>query len=1238
MATSIAFVLAGSTSALSQTTATVVGTVKDAQGGLIPGATVTLVSEARGTSLEAVTTTTGDFVFPNIIGDTYTVRVSMNGFKTSERKGVAVSPGDRVVVGTIDLEVGTLAETVLVSGEAPMIQSQTGDRSFTVAQTQVENLPNSGRNFASFAALVPGVTSTIVTAGANAAITRLGGGTTNFLLDGVSNVDPGGNGQGLQLNMDAIAEVKVLSSAYQAEYGRSNGLQISGVTKSGTNQFRGSFFDIERNGKWNANSWSNEQNGIAKPVSKERDFGYSIGGPIGKPGGQNSFFFFFAQQFSPRTTGGAVNLFRVPTLLERQGDFSQSTDNTGAPFPYIRDTSSAFTTCSAADTRGCFADGGVLGRIPQNRLYGIGLNTLKMFPEPNTSGLNFNLRTVAPEDKRNTQQPMARVDYQASGKLRISARLAMQIATSKPVPGTIPGFNDTFQVLNSRRAPSVTGVYTLNSSTILETTWGMNDINQLNPLFNNAVTNRCTVGLCDFPLLFPDAGIVPPDSWDYSIIQKTGTPFMVNGEVLLPPVFTWGSRIANSGGVSAPPSLEYRNNIDYVRTNNLASSVTKLAGSHTFKFGVQWDHSRKVQIYGASGSVPFQGRINFGNDSNNPLDSGFGFANAALGIFSSYEQQAKFIEGNWVYDSIEGFVQDTWKVNSKLSLDYGLRITHQGPQWDVNMQPSNFLPEKWSASQAPQLYSPGCTSAVRPCPVANRVAIDPRTGTSLGANTSALVGTIVPNTGVLLNGIFQAGQGIPKTNYTWPAIALAPRVGFAYDITGQQRFVIRGGGGVFFDRPSGQYTFAQAGNPPTGQVSTVQYSTLQSIPPEGLQTTAPPLLSVFYYDAKIPTNVMWNSGLQMALPWSSALDVSYVGTHGYNLLAYGSSGLTTVESALDLNAPDLGAAYLPQNQDPTLGTSAIPGATVLRTDLLRPYRGLGTVYSSWPRFWTQYDSIQTSFNRRFSRGWQAGLNWTWSLRSTGNTSSPLHFVHNADGSISDDPHQPELDKLLSHSAASGNVVNTGNRPHLIKGNFVWALPKLRGTSPALSVVSAVVNDWQLSGVYTGGSGATYDARYSYQQNGQNVNLTGSPNYLARIKVSGDPGSGCSSNQYKQFNTEAFSGPGYNSIGNESGANLMRFCNLNFWDFAINRSISLTGGRTVQVRFDVFNAFNTVVYNAVQTQATFNSPATPTTVTNFQYSGDGTLNPTRLQPQTAGFGAATGAYPPRSAQLQVRFQF
>src|SRR5262249_18522246 len=160
-----------------------------------------------------------------------------------------------------------------------------------------------------------------------------------------------------------------------------------------------------------------------------------------------------------------------------------------------------------------------------------------------------------------------------------------------------------------------------------------------------------------------------------------------------------------------------------------------------------------------SGSIPFQGIINFGNDSNNPLDTGFGYANAALGIFSSFSQQAKFIEGHWIYDSVEGYVQDNWKVTDRLTLDYGLPITHPGPNYEPKEQTSNFFPDKWSASQAPLLYLPGCSVATVPCPVSNRIAVDPRSGASLGANTSGLVGTIIPNTGILLNGIVQAGHG-----------------------------------------------------------------------------------------------------------------------------------------------------------------------------------------------------------------------------------------------------------------------------------------------------------------------------------------------------------------------------------------------------------------------------------------------------------------------------------------------
>ena len=166
------------------------------------------------------------------------------------------------------------------------------------------------------------------------------------MMDGISAMDTGNNGQMLNMNIESIAEVKILTQGYQAEYGRSSGLQITAVTKSGTNRFRGSAYDIMINSDWNENSWVNAKNGDPKPVNKRDLYGYSIGGPVGKPGGNNKLFFFYTHEYRP--TNAAINngnpiRFRVPTALERAGDFSQTLDNNGALFPYIKDPSSAST-------------------------------------------------------------------------------------------------------------------------------------------------------------------------------------------------------------------------------------------------------------------------------------------------------------------------------------------------------------------------------------------------------------------------------------------------------------------------------------------------------------------------------------------------------------------------------------------------------------------------------------------------------------------------------------------------------------------------------------------------------------------------------------------------------------------------------------------------------------------------------------------------------------------------------
>src|SRR5207245_10696141 len=256
--------------------------------------------------------------------------------------------------------------------------------------------------------------------------------------------DTGSNRPLLQMNVESIAEVKILTSGYQAEYGRSSGMQITAVTKSGTNRFRGSVYDVQRNSDWNSNSKLNKLNGTPKATLNEKDFGYSFGGPIGKPGGTNKLFFFYSQEYSPRTGGGDLQTFRFPTAAERAGDFSATLDQNGALYNLIKDPLSP-NPCSASNTSGCFQDAGVVGRIPANRLYQTGLNILNLYPLPNAiqPGVGFNYQTIRPKESILSWQPAVRIDYQPTTKLRATGKYSGWQQRRDVVPGLINGFNDT---------------------------------------------------------------------------------------------------------------------------------------------------------------------------------------------------------------------------------------------------------------------------------------------------------------------------------------------------------------------------------------------------------------------------------------------------------------------------------------------------------------------------------------------------------------------------------------------------------------------------------------------------------------------------------------------------------------------------------------------------------------------------------------------------------------------------
>jgi hypothetical protein len=1210
------------------TSGTVYGTVQDVDGGVLPGATVVLISESRGTKSAPVTASaTGDFVVPNVAPDTYSVEVTMPSFTPLLRKGVDVSGGDRVSLGNLTLQVGGAAEAITVTADAPLLQAQSGERSFVVSSTQVENLPINHANFAALASLSPGVVGTTRTGG---------GGQTNVVMDGISVMDTGNNSQMLQLNADAIAEVKVLTSNYQAEYGRSSGLQITAVTKSGSNRFHGSVYDLKRNSKWDTASWVSQQNGDPKPRSKQDDWGYSIGGPVGKPGGSNKLFFFYATEYRPRTRGGNINRFRVPTALERQGDFSQTVDNNGRPFTLIRDYSVGLP-CMAANTAGCFNDGGVLGRIPADRLYQPGMAILNQWPLPNHTqgaGENYNYEVQAPVVRTYTYQPTVRFDYQASTAFRLTGKFNGQNnAPGNPVvPGSMPGFNDTQRIpgTNWTSTYAITGNYILNETTFLEATYGRAR-NYGTTVLVSPASNGATAGLDALPLLYPEGNVIDGDYFAYQALSKSQAPWFKDGVASLPPNFAWGSRIGctstRNGGVSAPcpPNLTYPGALNTNPTYDISASVTKIVGRHTIKGGFYSNHSLKAQnINLALGALPFKGEMNFSNDTNNPFDTGFGFANAATGVMSTYSQQSKFVEGYYVYWNREWYIQDNWKVNRRLTFDYGLRFVNQQPQHDLYGHSANFFAERWSKADAPLLYVPGCPGGVYPCP-STRQAMNPQTGALLGAGSAILIGQTIPGTGDLTQGLVQQGQdGTSSFGYVWPTVGYAPRFGAAFDLRGDQRIVLRGGGGVFFDRPPSDSVQNLVSNPPFSRGVTLNAIRLQDLASSQNGPAPASQIFAYNYDDGLPSSFQWNGGVQLALPFASALDVSYVGQHAWNQQNATGAGA----NGQNLNTVDIGAAFLPENQDPTRAPTSTPGAAAVTPDLMRAMQGYSSILQQQGIFYRTYHSIQTQYTRRFSHGFQGGVSWTWSLSDTGTTNLQPRYQHAEDGTAF---YRDDWAQYVDLNKDQGSI------RHVVKANWVWDLPDLRGEGGARRVAALVLNDWQLSGVFTATSGTPYTVGFSYQSNGSSVNLTGSPDYAARVRITGDPGSGCSANQYAQFAAAAFAGPLPGSLGLESGSNYMTGCGDHTTDLALARNFRLGGGRTIQLRLDAFNVFNTVVYSGRQATVQFDNP-TNQAVVNSQFLPDGSIDPNKLRPRTAGFGAVTSAQDLRTMQLQLRFAF
>jgi hypothetical protein len=315
------------------------GTITDTGGGVIPGVTVTLTNAGTRATRESITGADGGFVFPDLLAGTYNLSAALSGFRTTT-KGIVLSSTERVALRAIHLEVGGLTETISVQAEALKVQTTTGERSALITQQQIEDTGIKGRDFMGVLKTLPGVVDTngrdapgwgTVSAG----ITINGRNSFNFSYDGVTNKDTGSNsGNYSAPGLDSIGEIRVQTSNFQAEYGRSSGATITVVTKSGTRDFRGTAAFYRRNESLNANEWARNRQGLPKPIYRYDNTAYTIGGPVLLPGtsynrGRDKLFFFWSQDLLPRTDPGALNTRNMPTALERRGDFSQTFDSQG---------------------------------------------------------------------------------------------------------------------------------------------------------------------------------------------------------------------------------------------------------------------------------------------------------------------------------------------------------------------------------------------------------------------------------------------------------------------------------------------------------------------------------------------------------------------------------------------------------------------------------------------------------------------------------------------------------------------------------------------------------------------------------------------------------------------------------------------------------------------------------------------------------------------------------------------
>jgi hypothetical protein len=1152
-----------------EVTGSITGSVADASGSAVAGASIKLVSEQTAAVIIETTNGEGGFVFTAVRPGLYSVSAEHPGFKQFRKEHIELAPGDTLGVGTLTLEVGSVNESVVVHSEGSTVQTATSERSGIVTSGEIQDLTVLNRDFTSFAELQPGVVITVgaqvQTFSGNNNFNVNGGRATenNILIDGLPATNTNQGNANTTISLDATQTVEVKLTNFQAEYGRNNGFTVIAVSKSGTQQLHGQMYAYERNEALNANNFFNNMSGIKQTPDRVSTFGLNLGGPLripGVPATKGKMFFLISSEAIRELRPKGLVTVTVPTALEKEGNFTASGSN-------AKPIAAGGAAVTVKDpTTGTAFPGDI---VPSSRIIPSMTNYLNLLPLPNyVSAANLATSKGAYnyiyQESLNVPKWLqsARLDYNFNDRTNFYARFNYwyedQQGSAVSADNTTWGWLDQhYTAITPSGVISLTHIF--SPTLVLQANVGYSQFSENGPALNpqdQVSRERSTVGFT-IPQLYP-----------------------ASNPLNLVPAATFGvSDSANPAYTARYPLQGVEN------TYNATASITKIAGIHTIKAGFYPEHWAAMK--GLNGSN-FAGNMNFSQDSNNPLDSGYAYSNALLGVLDQYTETSNRFPMYEFNTSLEWYVQDTWKVRPNLTIDAGLRFGW-GTPWHANHnQEAAFSPAAWNLSQIPKLIQPVTVSG-------KRQGEDPYTGAILPALT---IGAIAPEAPTYTDGVVNrlTDPSYPEGMRTTDGIKAGPRLGFSWDPFGKGKTAIRMGGGIFYDfHEVDNFGYGYEFNTPPLQYNPILYYSYLTNLAGSQGYVFPSNVTGFDENRKIQTTYNFSSGIQQEIGFGTVVDVAYVGSLGRHLIV-----------ADNLNSEPLGTDFQPQNLDATNNNKVLP------SQFLRPYLGWGNITYYFYGGSSSYHSLQTQVRRRYKRNLTYGALWTWSKvmdyadTETSSSTTQISSLINP--------------KVWNYGDASYD------HTHILRVYWTYNLPHVGQYLGNSRLVRGMFDNWTISGIFTAQSGGPLGVTMGYSPS---QDVTGTSTDSGRAILVADPvlpksqrgGPGLLA-----FNTAAIAAPNYASCENanpqficwgNANRDVFRGPGINNWDTSVFKTIPITEHWRAQFRVEAYNIWNHTQFTTVNTTASFNAAGV----------------------QSAGtFGEYTAAGNPRQLQLALRVEF